>query len=190
MPGAWSRREASPTCSAPEPPLYRRAPRLDPADRRAEDAAPGDSRPAARPDQPIVGCPFAPRCTYGSTLAGSGSRASSRTRSGQLSACLRHAELFAASLRTRHERRGRPDLEVVDVSKTFPLQADRSSAGGRRCVRSRRQSRRRRRGDPRHRWRIRLRQVDPCPDHGAPPPARQRQVLVRGEDLNRGRAGA
>ena len=60
------------------------------------------SIPGLPPDltRPIVGCPFAPRCTYALDACREWKPRLEPHGSGQLSACLRHAELFGASLRS------------------------------------------------------------------------------------------
>jgi oligopeptide/dipeptide ABC transporter ATP-binding protein len=60
------------------------------------------SIPGLAPDltRPIVGCPFAPRCTYALDACREWKPRLEPHGSGQLSSCLRHAELFSASLRS------------------------------------------------------------------------------------------
>ena len=60
------------------------------------------SIPGLPPDltRPIVGCPFAPRCTYALDVCRERKPRLEPHGSGQLSACLRNAELFGASLRS------------------------------------------------------------------------------------------
>jgi oligopeptide/dipeptide ABC transporter ATP-binding protein len=50
--------------------------------------------------KPTIGCPFAPRCTYALDACREWKPRLEPHGSGQLSACLRHTELFGASLRS------------------------------------------------------------------------------------------
>jgi hypothetical protein len=81
-------------------PLYGRAPRLDPADRRAEDAAPVDFRPAARPDQADRRLPVRAALHLCARRLPGVEAAPRAARVRPALRLPRHAELFGASLRS------------------------------------------------------------------------------------------